>query len=230
MDGSTARPGSRIASIAGLIVALGAGFVLPFLPGQAHQQITDVGQDTVVVAFEWIVAVVLLAIVHFWERLPLSSIGFRALSRRDSIAIGVAFAGMYVGLGIATALTHDTSVQINGATPAQIGAVPLVLRVVLFLTAGFCEELMFRAYAIERLALFTGKLWIGGVVAVVLFTLAHAPRYGFSVSLADVAIIATFLTALYLWTRNFWACAIMHAFIDFVGLVAVPVFTASGPH
>lgn len=202
--------------------------MLPFLPGQAHQRINDVGQDVGVIVFEWIVALALLAIVVFWERLPLRSIGFRPPSWRHFLAMGVAFVAMYVALGVAAALSHGTPSDSGGVTAAQIAAVPLVLRIVLFLTAGFCEELMLRAYAIERLTLFTGKLWIGGAVVVVLFTLAHVPRYGFSVALIDVAIIAIALTALYLRTRNFWVCAIMHAIIDFFGLIVGPAFATHG--
>jgi membrane protease YdiL (CAAX protease family) len=94
----------------------------------------------------------------------------------------------------------------------------------LFLTAGFCEELMFRAYAIERLAMFSGKLWVGGLVTAVLFTLGHVPRYGWSVSLAGVFIIGTFLTVLYVRQRNLWLCAAVHAASDAMGLVIGPAF------
>lgn len=217
-----AQPRSRFASVVGLIVALGSAFLIPFLPGQAHQNIADARQDTVLLAFEWFIALAILTIVVFWERLPLRSIGFRSASPRDFIWMGVAFAGMFVALGVYGALTHASGSTVGGITPAQIATVPLVLRIALFLTAGFCEELMFRAYAIERLALFTGNLWLGGAAAVVLFTLGHLPRYGFSYDLVGVAVIALFLTALYLKTRNFWLCAYMHAFIDCIGLVVVP--------
>jgi len=229
MAGSIAQPRSRIASIAGLSVALGAPFLLPFLPGQAQQHITDAGQDTVVLVFEWIIALAILAIVIFWERLPLSSVGFRSPSWRDFGTMGLAFVAMALGLGIFAALNHVSQSALNDATPAQIAMVPLALRIGLFVTAGFCEELMFRGYAIERLALFSGNLWIGGVAAVVLFTLGHLPRYGFSPSLIAVAIVATALTGLYLWRRNFWVCAIMHALIDCVGLVIAPAFAGRGP-
>jgi membrane protease YdiL (CAAX protease family) len=208
-----------------LTVALGAPFVLPFLPGQAPSRITDVAQDVHIAVFEWVVALVLLAIVLFWERLPLRSIGFRPLSARDCIALAAAVVSMYLVLGVTAAL-HGGSRASGGATPAQIAALPILLRIVLFLTAGFCEELMLRAYAIERLTLFTGRPWVGGVIAIVLFTLAHVPRYGFSASLADVAVISAFITALYLYTRNFFACAVMHAFIDFLGLVLGPALAA----
>jgi membrane protease YdiL (CAAX protease family) len=220
------RSRSRLASIVGLIVALGAPFLLPFLPGHAHARITDVAQDIGIAVFEWIVAIALPTIVIFWERLPLRSIGFRGLSPRDGVAMAVAFVGMFIGIGIVAALTRGNAIQSSSPTPAEVAAVPLALRIVLCLTAGFCEELMLRGYAIERLASFTGKYWVGGVVAVVLFTLAHIPRYGYTSSLLDVAVVSTLLTALYIYTRNFFAVAILHAFIDFIGLVLTPAFAA----
>lgn len=220
-----AEPRSRIASAVGLVVALGMPFVLALLPGQANQRVTDVRQDTTIVVFEWVAAAAVLAVVVFWERLPLASIGFRRPSRLQFAAMGGAFVVLFVLLGAFSVLTHGASAA--SENPAQLAAVPLALRIVMFLTAGFCEELLFRAYAIERLALFTGNLWIGGVVSVVLFTLGHVPRYGFSAALVAVGIIGAVLSALYMWTRNFWICAIMHAIIDFFGLVVAP---ALPPH
>ena len=219
-----AVPGrSRVASIVGLTIALGAPFVLPLLPGANHQNIGNAGQDAVIVAFEWAVALALLAIVLFWERLPLGSIGFRRLTRRDLPAIAIVFVAMYAALVAAATVLHGNAGP--GATAAQIAAVPLALRVAMFLTAGFCEELMLRAYTIERLGSLTGKLWIGGVVSVVVFTLGHVPRYGFSHELVNVAIIAIALAFLYVRTRNFWACATVHAVIDFFGLIVVPALS-----
>jgi uncharacterized protein len=216
----------RAAAIAGLIVALGSPFLLPYLPGQAHQNIADVKQNIGILVFEWIVALAILAIVLFWERLPLGSIGFRTPSWRDVGAMAITTVGLFVATALFAALAPSIA---SGATPAQIVAVPLALRIALFLTAGFCEELMFRAYAIERLTLFTGKLWISGAVSVALFTLGHVPRYSFHLSLVAVAIIAAFLTALYLWRRNFWLCAAMHAIVDCIGLVIAPLLGA-GAH
>ena len=216
----TARPvRAPLATIAGLIVALGSPFLLPYLAGQAHQNIADARQDLGVVIFEWAVAFVVLAIVLSWERLPLRSIGFRKPSWKDLGAMGIISIAIFAIVGIVSSAASST----NDATPAQIAALPLALRIATFLTAGFCEELMFRAYAIERLTLFTGKLWISGALTLALFTLGHVPRYGFGPSLGVVAIIGAGLTALYLWRRNFWMCAAAHALVDCVGLIVVPL-------
>ena len=221
---AAAQPRPRVASIVGLIVALGSAFLLPLLPGQAHQNIGNASQDLVVLVFEWLVAAAILCIVIFWERLPLNSIGFRPLGGRDALAMVASMIAMVIALGIFGKSTGMHG-AIGGVDPAKILAVPLILRIALFLTAGFCEELMFRAYAIERLTLFFGKAWVGALAAVILFTLGHLPRYGFSLELAAVAIIATSLAGLYLWRRNFWACALMHATIDAIGLVLAPALS-----
>jgi membrane protease YdiL (CAAX protease family) len=137
----------------------------------------------------------------------------------DAGAMIVALIAIILAAGALSAVTGAT----NGATAAEIAAVPLGLRIAIFLTAGFCEELLFRAYAIERLTLFTGNVWLSGALTLALFTLGHVPRYGFHPSLAGVAIIGAGLTGLYLWRRNFWICAAAHAFIDFIGLVVGPI-------
>lgn len=216
---SSPRPRTA-ASIVGLIVALGTPFLLPLITGHGRQSILDVRQDEIIVAVEWTVAIVILGLILPWERLPLRSIGFRMPSFLDFGAMVLALCAMWLTIGVFAAATHAATG--DDAPAAAIAGIPLLLRITLFLTAGFCEELLFRAYAVERLATLTGSIAIAGVLSVVLFTLGHVPRYGFSPSLAIVAIIATFLTALYLWRRNFWVCAGMHAIIDSIGLVVAP--------
>jgi membrane protease YdiL (CAAX protease family) len=222
---SIAEPRSRVASIAGLIVALGAPFVLGYVPGYLPGPLTDAEGDIRFIMFEWIVAFTLLAIVIFWERLPLRSIGFRALSLRDGRRVGV-IAAIYAALAIIVTLHRGNASLFGLPTPTEIAGVPIVLRAALCLTAGFCEELMFRAYSIERLALFTGNLQVAGIVTTVLFTLAHVQVYGFTVGLVGVLIFSMVAAALYLKTRKFFACAILHAFIDFLGLILRPAIVA----
>ena len=82
------RPPWPGATIVGLIVALGSPFLLPLIKGQAHQNILDANQDLIVLAFEWTVALVILGVILPWERLPLSSVGFRMPSLFDVGAIG----------------------------------------------------------------------------------------------------------------------------------------------
>ena len=219
------KPRSRLASIAGLIVALGAPFVLGYVPGYQPGPLTDTAGDIRFIIFEWVVAFTLLAIVIFWERLPLRSIGFRALSRRVGMRVAVT-AAIYATLAIITTLHRGNASVFGLPTPAELATVPILMRIALCLTAGFCEELMFRAYSIERLALLTGNLQIASIVTTVLFTLGHVQVYGFTVALVGVAIFSTVVAALYLKTRNFFACAIVHTFIDFLGLILRPAIVA----
>lgn len=229
MESAINQPRTRAATVLGLIVALGWPFgiwlIRAALHEPFHKTITDTRATAQTLAVEWTVALAVILIALFWERLPLRTLGFRRPARQDFLAMIAVLVGLFVALGILGALSHAPRNEISGATPAQILAIPLGLRVFTFLTAGFCEELFFRAYAIERLTMLTGNLWAGSIAAVVLFTLGHIPRYGFGGELLGVLVIAVALTALYAWRRNFWICAAMHAAIDAFGLLVAPALS-----
>lgn len=234
MESPLRQTRSRAATIVGLVVALGWPFAAELVRAALHQPfhktITDNRATGETLFLEWTVALVVFLIVVFWEKLPLSSIGWRVPSRNDWLSMFGAMVALFLALGAAGALHHTPRTDVNGATPAQLLLIPLWLRTFTFLTAGFCEELFFRAFAIERLTALTGNLWTGCIAAVVLFTLGHVPRYGFSAQLIDVFLIAIALTALYAFRRNFWMCATMHAAIDAVGLVLGPMLAGHSPH
>ncbi len=101
---------------------------------------------------------------------------------------------------------------------------PLGLRIALVFTAGICEEMLFRGYAIERLKVLTGNIWVAGLVGTVFFTLGHLPRYGFSGGLFGVALIGAILSSIYIWRRSLTACIALHWFVDGVSMLIVPAF------
>ncbi|HEY5258019.1 MAG TPA: CPBP family intramembrane glutamic endopeptidase [Candidatus Baltobacteraceae bacterium] len=209
-----------VASIVGVVFALGWPMLFLLIPSQRHQDLTNLPQDTVVIAAEWIAVVILACLVVFWERLALfASTGFRRLRRSDWIVVGV-----LVALSIAATIFAANPHAKLGTDLRAYAAIPFVFRLLLVLTAGICEEFCFRGYAIERLIALTGRRWIAAVAAIALFTLGHVGRYGFSQALIYVAIIAAVLTLLYLWRRNIWPCIALHWFIDGVQLVILASF------
>ena len=234
MESPVATARTRAATVVGLVVALGWPFAGELVRAAAHapfhKTITDNRATGETLFIEWTVALVLFVLVVYWEKLPLSSIGWRLPAGKDWLAMAGAIVALFLTLGVFTAMTHTSRHDVNGATPAQLLAIPIGLRIFTFLTAGFCEELFFRAYAIERLTALTGNLWTGCIAAVVLFTLGHVPRYGFTTQLVDVFLIAVALTALYAYRRNFWICATMHAAIDATALLLAPLLASHAPH
>lgn len=174
-------------------------------------------------AVEWLALAALILIVVFWERLPLfASLGIRRLAKMD---VGIIAAIVVLTIAVVGFLAHSPpKMPRAGNMLAQALAVPFWLRVALVLTAGICEELFFRGYAIERLRGLTGNTWIGALLGTVLFTLGHIPRYGLSSGLLGVAFIGALLSAIYVWRRNLFPCIALHWFFDAISLLAIPSF------
>lgn len=81
----------------------------------------------------------------------------------------------------------------------------------LSLTAGFCEELVYRGYAIWLLAAYAGP-WVALGGSAVLFALGHVyqgPR-----TLPAILFVGLVTGGLYLLTGSLWAPIVVHATID----------------
>jgi uncharacterized protein len=211
----------RWATIIGVVFALGWPFVLAiFIPnGNLH----DLRQDGIILAAEWIWVIVVYAIVTGLERrLFFSTVGWRTPKRSD-LTIVVFFALVAAALCFIIA-KHQVSPSVRGTILAQVYGVPLAMRAALVFTAGICEETIYRGYALERLKLLTGNIWLGGFVATALFALAHLPRYGFTTGLLGVFFIGAVLSLIYIWRRNLWPCVALHWLVDGFALLIVPAF------
>ncbi len=211
-------------SIAGLIFALAFPFSLMLVPSMAHQDLADVRQDLWMAAAEWAATLILVMISVYWERLPFAaSVGLRKPQWFDAIAALLALVATFATASIVLAAFRLNGAALSPEKAAEVQALPLLLRLTMVLTAGFCEEVIYRGYALERMASLTRTIWIGVPVTILLFTLAHTVRYGFSPGLIGVAVTGTFLALLYVWRRNLWPCIAMHWIIDGVGLLLGPI-------
>ena len=172
----------------------------------------------------WALALLILAIVRFWEKRPLASIGLVKPTWR-----AIRFGGFVVIALILLAMGAAFAVQSTGMPmpeqPEQLVlGLPLWLQLLVAVSAGFTEEILFRGYAIERITELTRNRWLGAILPVVVFGGAHASFWG--VGHAIVAgMTGLWLTILYLWRRNLWTNITAHALLD--GLVFVVIDTAS---
>jgi membrane protease YdiL (CAAX protease family) len=151
-------------AIAGLVFVF--GFWLLFSALFPNQNLQNIWQDAIVVVAEWFTVIVLFAIVVLWERLSfLSSVGLTLPARADWMLVG-----FFVLLAIAAftflAARHVT-ISVKGTMGAQLVGLPLWIRVSAVFSAGVCEEILFRGYAIERLKSLTGNIWIGGLIGAI---------------------------------------------------------------
>jgi membrane protease YdiL (CAAX protease family) len=88
------------------------------------------------------------------------------------------------------------------------------------------EEILYRGYAVERIATLTGSYWIAGVGSVLIFGVAHVPMWGWGPALSTI-VSGGVLTAFFIWRRDLTANVIAHVLTDFVGIVVVPLLTRS---
>jgi membrane protease YdiL (CAAX protease family) len=82
------------------------------------------------------------------------------------------------------------------------------------LSAGFCEELLFRGFVIWLFQPFMGW-WIAAIASLALFAVAHA--YQGSAGLARSAIFGAAFTVMVFLTRSLWPAIVLHAAFDWMG-------------
>lgn len=216
----------NLPSIVGLALALGWPFVFLAFSHAGPSNIADPSQDVAVLVREWSVSGAVLAIILFWERLPLASVGLKIPRLADIGWMLMMIVVTFVGNGVAMALG---SILTNGHTTSAAGvfagvvAIPIGMRFALAITAGICEEFLSRGYAIERLTALTGNRFVGAAIPCVLFTLGHIRLYGFGVALLPVLATAVAATVLYVWRRNLVVNIAMHALIDIYALIVQPL-------
>jgi membrane protease YdiL (CAAX protease family) len=151
-----------------------------------------------------------VAIVLWWEKKPLSSMGLRrqtprtiifALSASIIIAVGSTLIGLFLinlfGLPMPPLLTD------------KIKGFPVWLGIWIVLSSSIAEEFLYRGYVIERLGQLTGNIWIGGLITLVWFTAMHLP-FGLVYILTIVLPVTILITGLYIWRHDLIATIVTH--------------------
>jgi uncharacterized protein len=158
------------------------------------------------------IAVAVVLVVTRVERLPLASIGLQR-PRWPTVV-----SGLLLGLGTLWLLPLVTQPLVRAAQGARVDAEmrtlmlwPAWFRVFVGATSGFVEETIYRGYAVERLATLTESRWVGGLLAVLGFALAHAPAWGIGYALAADLPFGIVMTVFYLWRRDLLANGIAHS-------------------
>jgi len=86
------------------------------------------------------------------------------------------------------------------------------LALALAATAGFCEEFLYRGFAITVLGELLGSVWVAGGIAVLLFGLAHAP-YG-KLGVTSALTAGVLLTLAFIASGRLTACVLAHFAYD----------------
>jgi membrane protease YdiL (CAAX protease family) len=146
------------------------------------------------------------------ERLPLASIGIRRPTWRTLIAALL----LWAVTRVLTLLISEPVLNTFGTEGLETGVqglalLPIWFRVIVGLTGGMVEEILYRGYAIERLALLTGQRWLAGMISAVIFGLAHIPTWGVAFALGVDLPFGIVMTLFYLWKRDLIANIIAHS-------------------
>jgi uncharacterized protein len=202
----------RWPTLVGLALVVVMPLLAPWLP---LYDLSPIARILVGEALFWALALALVAIVLFWERRPLASIGLvpptaRTLRRGVlGLLLYFAVAGAMIALLLLVAGGVPRFEGVNRTLQAMPGWALLLLAI----RAGVVEELMTRGFALHRLAEWTGSLRVGAVLQLLLFAGLHVPVWGWSKG-AIVLVLGAVLTFTYLRHRDLAANMLTHALVD----------------
>jgi len=213
-----------VATVLGLLIALFG----PLLIAVMSERLTPasnrlvphlLGQAALLV----VVASVLLIVLR-WEKQPLSSLGVHAATWQ-SPAWGLALAAffMYAFAPVASSGLRRLKLRGFDAGLAKLAGLPVRYLILAVLIGGASEDLLYRGYAIDRVASLTGSYRLGGLVPVCIFGLAHAPTWGWGPALTTLGS-GGILTLFYIWQQDSAANVLAHVPADLAGLVLMPPF------
>ncbi len=221
-----------VAQICGLTVALVVTTIF-WWPPIASRLLPDdlVLRNVAAQAADWFFCLVLIAIVRFWEREPLSSLGFKPL-RKDNLSAGLGLGGfIMVGLVIWKLVS---SLLIQAKATGSYGAAPSEFPPYFFLwygpfalvTASFCEEIIYRGYATERLLRITDNRWLAALLPNFAFALMHW-KDGIE-KVFFVGTVCLLFQIYYVRYRDLTMTIVAHFFIDSLALVGALFGIRSG--
>jgi uncharacterized protein len=228
---STAAPATRYATTGlptaiGLIVALVGPFVVQLVLAPTLLR-SEVRSSTAVLLSQGmlLLAGAVIAISRGWERKPWSWLGLCPISWRAAllaVALGVAL-GITVP-ALTMAVNRLLPPSPGGTVQSLAGSGSAWLLLVGVLTASVTEELLFRAYPIERLTRLTGSRWPGALLSLAAFVAFHLQGWNLGHVVGVVLPLGAVLTGLYLWRRNLLFMIITHLVLDLpIVLIALGV-------
>jgi membrane protease YdiL (CAAX protease family) len=192
------------------------------------------------IVYEWVLAGLVLWGLHM-RKVPLRQLlgEWRPGARAWLTDIGVAL-GYWAGALLVLAVLGNVLVKMSGShiDPQKIGDVTqklapvtgleMVLFLVLSVSAGICEELVFRGYLQQQFARMTHRVWVGVAVSALVFGGAHGYE-----GIAGIVLIAAYgamFGVLTLLRRGLRTGMIAHAWHDSISGVALVLLRHYGVH
>jgi membrane protease YdiL (CAAX protease family) len=218
--------------------------LVPFHGLLAYRRLASVADPTptrtklrlyaTIIAMEWALVALTVFIAHR-HGLTLRDLGQTLGNRGLSLAVTA------LGLLGLLVLTAFNTRQIQKATREDllatvqrarkfvpIGPVEIWGFALVSLTAGICEELLYRGWLVSILGAACGSIWIGMVAAAVLFGFGHA--YQGRQGIIGTGILGILFGAMFVLVRSLVPGQVIHAAVDIVnGILAGRVVRGLGP-
>ena len=217
------RPPRRGAEAFGLLVAL-VLTTLFWWPEVAARVLPShlVWRNVAAQLVDWVFALVLMAVVVYWERRPLSSLGFKPLTWNTFFA-GLGLGGFFmVGIVLWTYVVSPLLPALGSAAEGGASSglpshfffwyAPFAL-----VSASFCEEVIYRGYAMERLLSLSRRPWVAVLLSHLAFVLYHLKDGADKVAM--LSVLALLFPLYYIRYRDLTMTIVAHAFIDLMAIV-----------
>ncbi len=212
----------RISAVIGLLVVVGWLLAEMLLARHNGSRLTSVRDDFHTIVGQWSILALLAGIAFGLQRLPPRLFRLRLPGWLDLLSALGALVAALVLSSLVSRLVTAPKFDLH-----RMASVPFAVRVCLVLTAGICEEFVFRGFFIEELGMLTGSRWLGAFLSLVVFSLGHVGVYGFSSALLIPATVGLVLTLLYMFRKSLPACVLMHCGMDALFLLLIPALVRS---
>jgi len=161
------------------------------------------------------------------EKRDWSSIGFKKFKGSRDIKWGLIGFGLGgFSFAITGPLVAYWSMESTMDGVMKLMEYPLWFRIGIAIIAGITEEVLFRTYPIERITEWSGNIWIGVVISIILFAGLHIPFWSLGGGI-QIGVGTIIWTLIYVKTRSIWAMMIMHVINDLFAFALLPFLFAA---
>jgi membrane protease YdiL (CAAX protease family) len=211
-----------------LLIAPLLGFSLLGSLKPAHQAFSQhhIRQYLATLAWEWILAALVVWGIRM-RKIPLRQLlGTRRPALRDwrddivlAAAFWIASVIVLAAIGTVFKLAHLSTPQKELAQLAPQNAIELLLWILLSISAGICEELVFRGYLLQQFSQAGRNLSIGVLASSLLFGVAHG--YEGASGMIAIAIYGALFCALTIKRGSLRPGMMAHAWHDIFSGIAL---------
>ncbi len=135
---------------------------------------------------------------------------WRDVARDVALALCVWAAWNVAEAFVVSHLGSDSAKTISALLPRS--PLEIAVWVLLSLTAGFCEEAIFRGYLQQQFEAITGSAWLAVLIQAVIFGVSHG--YQGVRNVIAITIFGALFGAVALWRRSLKPGMILHAWTD----------------